>query len=255
MYYIIQKNTFKEKNYNTIIDTLNRFDLEYEIIDVLPFTDEIKFKTDRKDVIIFGSLKLARLAKKEKWLPGSFANDNHDYNVYSKYYGNNLLNSDSIIQNFTVPINWNTPKKFIRPTEDTKTFTGKVFNQEEWEEFVHYSLTNGHETTLCDNTPIQVASVKQIQKEYRFWIVDGQVITGSLYKLGYRIVTDANIEDDAIKFAEKMISKFQLANAFVLDVCLVDDEWKIVECGCMNCAGFYAANMNKVIIALEELFD
>lgn len=26
---------------------------------------------------------------------GSFMNENHDYEVYSKYYGDNLLNADS----------------------------------------------------------------------------------------------------------------------------------------------------------------
>lgn len=50
MYYIIQENLFKERHFNTLIDYLKRYGLEYEIIPYRPFTEELIFKTDRKDV-------------------------------------------------------------------------------------------------------------------------------------------------------------------------------------------------------------
>lgn len=74
--------------------------LPYEIVKVLPFIDEFEFKTDRKDIFCFGSVKMSRVAKKYNWFPGSLLNDNHNYNVYSKYYKDNLLNYDSVIQKF-----------------------------------------------------------------------------------------------------------------------------------------------------------
>ena len=39
------------------------------------------------------------------------------------------------------------------------------------------------------------------------------------------------------------------------DVCLTDKGWKVVECGCINCAGFYKADLQKVIISLENYFE
>lgn len=52
-----------------------------------------------------------------------------------------------------------------------------------------------------------------------------------------------------------MVKIYQLAEAFVMDICevLVNDkpEYKIVECGCFNSAGFYKADMYKMIEALE----
>jgi hypothetical protein len=51
-----------------------------------------------------------------------------------------------------------------------------------------------------------------------------------------------------------MLDVYQLADAFVLDIGLADNRWKIIECGCINCAGFYEANMQKLVIALEEKF-
>jgi hypothetical protein len=58
MYYIIQENTFREENYDIIWQTLDRMNLPYEIVKVLPFLEDFEYKTDRKDVFCFGSLKM-----------------------------------------------------------------------------------------------------------------------------------------------------------------------------------------------------
>lgn len=257
MYYIIQENTFKEENYNTIIVAIERLGLEYEIVQVLPFTDELIFKTLRNDVFVFGGLKLSRICKNYSWNPACLINKNHDYEVYRKYYGNNLLNYDSSIHRFndTSSIEWNTDQKFIRPCEDNKAFNGNIFSECEWNDYVYYTLHNGHTTVLNKDTRIQVSTPKKIYKEIRFWVVDGVVVTGSIYKIGYRVISDEMYDIDAFRFCQSMVDIFQLAVAFVMDVCLTVDGWKIVECGCINHAGFYKADMQKVIIALESYYS
>ena len=40
-----------------------------------------------------------------------------------------------------------------------------------------------------------------------------------------------------------------------MDVCLVDNEYKIVECGCINSCGWYLCNIPKLINALEDAFN
>ena len=99
--------------------------------------------------------------------------------------------------------------------------------------------------------------LKQIQQEVRCWVVGGKVVTASRYKLGSRIVYE-NYDNEIFytNFAQKMVDKYQPAEAFVLDVCLTDDdELKIVEVNCINCAGFYHGNLNKMILALENHFN
>ena len=51
-----------------------------------------------------------------------------------------------------------------------------------------------------------------------------------------------------------MISIYQPAEAFVMDICLTPDGWKIVEINCINCSGFYNGDMQKLLIALENYF-
>jgi len=229
---------------------------------VLPFVEQMvelddpekEVTLDRDDVFVFGSLKMARIAGKYGWRPGSLMTPNHDFNVYKEHYRENLLNWDSRVVRFADDFDTSRPF-FARPCKDTKVFAGKVFDAETWVEFRDGALNNGHSTTLDRDTEVQISTVKRIQKEFRLWVVDGEVVTGSLYKLGNTPLTSEVIDEGALEFARRMIDVFQLAPAFIMDVCLADDEWKIVECGCVNCAGFYKADMSKALMAIEELYS
>ena len=251
MHYIIQENTFREQNYNNLIDSLDRLKLDYEIVKVKPFTNELDFKTDRKDVFIFGALELARLGKNFNWVPGSLHNNNHDYDVYKDYYKDNLLNYDSIVCNLTGEIDFK-KRKFIRPTLDTKSFVGSVFDYWEWQNKKESLIKN----KLSTETKIQVSSIKQVYNESRFWIVGGKISTYSTYRIGGKSIQKRNLVDDnAIKFCDNMIKEFQLADAFVMDIANTENGYKIIECGNINCAGFYDADMLKLINDLEEYFN
>lgn len=256
MYYIIQENTFREENYNVLVETLDRFKLPYEIVKVRPYLEDFDFETDRKDIFCFGSVKMSRLGKKYGWKPGSLLNDNHDYRVYSKYYKENLLNYDSKIQRFGDDIN--DDYFFARPCEDNKTFTGKVFSKQKWIDFKTEFYKRGEETSLNEDTEIQVSSIKNVTKEYRFWVVGGKVVTGSLYRMGNWIYYNHIVDEGALEFAQKMVDIYQLSEAFVIDICevIINDkpEYKIIECGCINSAGFYKANMPKMIESIELYF-
>jgi hypothetical protein len=252
MFYIIQENTFREANYNNLIIALERLELQYEIVKVRPFIDTIEFNTKEKNVFIFGSLKLARIGK-NYWNPGSLSNKNHDYEIYKNYYKDNLLNYDSTIVNFHENFDIYEPK-FIRPTLDNKLFTGKVFDRYDWEKQKETIIKN--ENSLSYNTKIQISTPKKIFNESRFWIVDNKISTFSTYRNSGVVVYRKDLVDsDAIKFCELMINKFQLAKAFVMDIANTENGYKIVECGCINSAGFYDADLQKLLFDLENAFN
>lgn len=64
MYYVIQENLFKEKHYSMLIEMMEKFGFDYEIVKFIPFIHEVEFKTDRKDVFCFGAVKMAHVANK-----------------------------------------------------------------------------------------------------------------------------------------------------------------------------------------------
>ena len=263
MHYIIQENVFREQHYNIIEESIKRLGFPYtkvrlfpapfdKIVDLSIIPEDNNFNVDdlpdydpgTKDVFVFGAIKLARIGSKNGWHPGSLMNDNHDYMVYKDYWKDNLLNWDSKIHKLTDDFSWKEGEiKFIRPTKDNKAFTGKLFNQYEWVDMVEHHLHNSKNEQFNENTELQVGSPKVIYKEIRFWVVDGKIITGSTYKIGSDVTYTDVFEPEAIEFAQRMVDIYQLADAFVIDVCLTDSGWKIVECNCINCAGFYKANM------------
>jgi len=274
MFYIVQENTFRERHYQTLIDNLERWSLPYEVVRIFPFVDKIvavkdipeeeynlddipDFVPPTNNVFIFGAVKLSRICRERGWTPGSLLNDNHDFVVYKEHYREHLLNWDSQVIKLTDEIDWKEDEiKFIRPTQDTKAFTGAVFTRHEWEDRKEHNLHNFRNENFNENTLIQVSSLKNIFKEIRFWVVDGKVVTGSTYRVGRDVQYSRQLVDPAAyDFAQQMVDIFQLADAFVIDVCQTDNGWKIVECGCINSAGFYDSDITKMLAAVEDTFN
>jgi hypothetical protein len=260
MHYVIQENTFREENYDNLTKALDRLGLSYDVVKVLPFIDEIRmgeeeYVTEHRNVFVFGAVKLARVAVSRSWNPGSLLNENHDYRRYSVHYREHLLNYDSEVIKFNDEVHWKGDQMFFRPCEDTKTFTGRLFEKDEWEEFRERMLSNGYTNSVNELTPIQVSTPKKIYSEYRVWLVNGKCITASQYKLGSMYYTDERVDSAILQFCEERAREFQLASSFVMDIADTVDGYKIVECGCINSAGFYKCDIQRLIIALEDFYD
>jgi hypothetical protein len=182
MFYLVQENTFREDGYTHLLQALDRLGLPYEIVKVRPFIEELEFATKRKDVFCFGGFKMARLAQKYDWSPGALMTPNHNFVVYRNYYQGNLLNYDSRVYQFGEDFPWPDLAYFIRPTKDTKLFSGQVFNIIDWQTFKQDAMDSSYHSQPASDTLIQVAPIKRVQKEFRFWIVDGRIVTASQYK-------------------------------------------------------------------------
>jgi hypothetical protein len=256
MHYIIQENIFREPNYDKIFSVMEKLNLSYEIVTIEPFAEELKFTTNSKNVFVYGSVKLAKIAQQYDFKPGSFYGGNHVFEVYSQHYKAHLLNFDSEISEFGKKMKWEAgEEKFIRPSRDAKVFTGKKFTETKWNDFVVQSLSNKEKTPLTSDTKIQITKPKKIFKEARVWIVGGKIITSSYYLFHGNIEFEENVDPEGLQFAEKMIEIYRVEDAFVMDICLTSEGWKIVEINCVNSAGFYKADVEKLVIALEDKFE
>ena len=114
---------------------------------------------------------------------------------------------------------------------------------------------NQYFSELSKDQLIQVGTVKKIYKEARIWIVGGKVVTSSYYRYGANVEYTENVEPDGLEFAQSMVDLYQVADSFVMDICLTPDGWKIVEINCINCSGFYKGDMQRVLIALEDRYN
>ncbi|WP_228451837.1 hypothetical protein [Chryseobacterium sp. SN22] len=117
MFFLVQANVYLDPDHHKIFDVLEELNIDYSIINIPPAAEKIDFETDRKDVFVYGSVTIARLAKQNAgWFPGSFYGGNHLYEVYSEYYGAHLLNHEVMVCKISEKLIWEKDvKKFIKP--------------------------------------------------------------------------------------------------------------------------------------------
>jgi hypothetical protein len=264
MHWVIQDNLFREDGLITLLECLQRFDIPHEVVKAVPLSIDAPHHeqlypnpTPTGLVMVCGSTLLASIAKKRDWYPGSFLNENHDYRVWKEHYAAHLLNAGAVVSRIADIQPRHTPF-FIRPVLDTKTFTGKVVNS--WEEFEEW-LEKGepYSPSFSVDTIVACSEVKEIYTETRFFVVDGQIVGKSLYMRGnqkYPFFKEFPVDPSATEFAQQMIDIWQPARAFVIDVALTSEGYKIVECNCINSAGFYGIDVVNFVMAIENMeFD
>lgn len=268
MHWILQENLFKEAEWENLVGTLKRFDIPHSIHKVIPFIGELVPPAEPKqdNVICFGSYSMRHAAKLHGWKPGVYDLEPINFQVQLKHWGDMMLNADAKIVQFK-DIHWTEDEpRFLRPIEDSKVFAGKLY---EWEEFRNWQhnvcmLELDYGNSLMPSTLVQVCTPKNIYSEYRFWIVDAKIVTASLYKRGDRVIYSKDVDERFYMFVTNILrygditlsminNGWQPHKAYVLDVCETEDGIKIVEINTINAAGFYAGNVQDLIIALEEM--
>ena len=272
MLHIIQENLFREVHYDNLTKSLDRLDIPYKIVRIYPFVDWVVDIDDIPEnyylidecvtklpqiepigeVWCWGSLAMTRICNERGWAPGTMINDNHNYEVYSKWWGDNLLNSDSLLMKISDELPWDRGDLFLRPVKDSKAFTGAVFNEERWQSMKSNMLDTSDFPEFNKDTIIQVSSPKNIQFEVRVWIVKGEIATASYYRRGNEFYISRDVDEYILDYAREIIKLGQLADAWVLDVCMSNNEMKIVEAGCINHAGFYDSDLQKTIESIER---
>ncbi len=255
MHWIIQENLFNEAEWTQLPATFERFGIPYSIHKVIPFVGELVPEPIPKveKVICLGSYSMRHTAAKYGWRPGVYDIYDQTFLVQRGEWGERMLNHDSYVIPFKdarLSID-----SFMRPIDDSKYFAGRVFTPDEVEDWRHkvVDLGDDYGTRLSGETLVQICQPKIILCEYRYWVVDGKIVTRSGYKRGGRVfywdAIDSRIDD----FVNECISIWQPHDAFVIDVCETPDDLKIVEINTINAAGFYAGNIQSIILSLEEM--
>lgn len=257
MYVLIQENIHSDPDHYRVFEALEGLGIEYKSI-VLDYSKEhLEVELTRNDVFVYGSVKLARLCKRyTHWRPGSFYGGNHLYEVYSQHYQQHLLNYGVKLFQLGQKITWHSKEQFIKPYKDAKIFTGQIFSQSEWEEFAENALQNPPTPSVNAETWLQASPPQRIIKEARLWIVGGQIVEAVYYRFYGDILFESEVASEGLQFAREMIAIFEVAEAFVMDICLTTSGWKIVEINCINSAGFFPnANVSSVFKALQVYFS
>lgn len=258
MHWVLQDNLFNEAGCARLVETLERFDIAHSVHRIESSTGELDPVPvlDHANAICMGSYAMRHFARRYGWTPGVFDLEPFDFTVQRQHWGQHMLNHDSVLSTLAAVV-FPGEQAFVRPVKDSKHFTGRLMQRDEFERWRHQVCVQGTGSgaKLDSDTVVQVCRPKQIFSEHRFWIVDGEIVTSSTYKVGHRVVYKPLDDERFAEFVDARVNEWQPHKAFVIDVCDTPDGTKAVEINTLNFAAVYAGDMNRLVIALEDAFD
>ena len=255
MHWILQSDIFSEAGWKVLVDTLARFGLPHSVHKVVPFVGDLVPEplVPNANVICIGAYSMRHVAKRHGWQPGVFDIGHQDFEQQMLHWGPHMLNAGSVVSTFRDAV-FTDEFLFVRPTNDSKFFAGRVFGREEfttWQRSV-CALGLDYDNSLTPDTMIQLARPVVIHAEYRYWVVRGRIVTKSLYKRGDRVIYSSEVDERLDEFVGQRLAEWLPHETFVIDVCDTPEGMRIVEINTLNAAGFYAADMQRLVLALEE---
>lgn len=255
MHWILQEHFLSDPGRSALIAALERFGISYSIHRVVPKVGDLlpEPKLEHKNVICFGSYSLKPAVIRQEWTPGLFDVFAQDFEKQRDHWGTHMLNFASAISSVR-DATFSGESMFVRPVNDSKHFTGRLFTADEfaiWRESIGNRETIGR-SSLSPETRIQLAPPVTISAEYRFWVVKNEVVTQSLYRRDGEAIFSAEVDGPLRSFVEARIREWSPHETFVIDVCATANSIKIVEVNTLNCSALYAADVPRLVIALEE---
>ncbi|WP_428651206.1 ATP-grasp domain-containing protein [Roseibium sp.] len=245
-----------------LAEALDRLEIPYSWHRVVPFVGELIPEPEVPDphaVVMFGSYALWRYAEKKNYRPGVFRLQPF---VRETAWHPYLLNgTDALfltLRDIPGRLSGDGRDWFLRPVDDSKAEPGNVKSAGEIVQMAQQVLALGEDEipsgSLRHDTELMLTRPARILQEWRLWAVGGKIVTYSLYKEGTRVVYRPEIDAHALEFAQLMVDiNPGYSPAYVIDICRTDEGLRLLETNCLNAAGFYAADLQKLAAAIDAL--
>lgn len=232
-------------------------------IDICDFDEKFKKYESPKDygirpVILYGSHQFVR-RHYHRYYPGAFGLQGTSINEYmSNIPSQWLLNSDGMALPWGLYKSqferlcdlYNSDSLFIKPIDGSKSFTGFTTTKEN---FVIDCLTVEQLSAIENHQFIWISKPKNIQSEYRYVVINKQIVAGSDYNWDdfndIKGITDEECDQLAQKVAQYT---WQPDFMYTVDVGLSDNQPKIIEFNSFSCAGFYGCNLKNILISAND---
>ena len=261
MKWVAQTNLGKDTYWQDVRDACNSLGFEFEGIEVIPFSGDLPEVPANKPAVFYGSTRLVTdVYRSQKWNPGVFFDeDNFRVSSWMKHIPKDLiLNGDAEIlplkdaadlYSRSGKIHDKSEYVFVRPDKDLKEFSGETMTRDKLRDW--FELVSDGKTELDPDTLVAVSKPWHISKEWRLFIVDKEVVSGSQYRVGGHLCQDSYVPEPVIRRAEHIANIWTPAPVCVMDICQ-SNELYLVEFNCFNSSGFYYANVNDIVKEISD---
>lgn len=258
MHWILQEGFLSEAAWRALLETLERFGISHSIHAVVPRAGQLvpPAQPSHRNVICIGSYSMRHVAARNRWWPGIFDLHAQDFTRQRAHWGVHMLNAGSVVCAVKDAC-FVGERMFVRPAHDSKHFTGRVFAAAEFAQWQAEICRPDAEyvTSLRPDTLIQLSVPVNIHAEYRFWVVDGEIVTQSLYRRGAQAMYSGDVDERVREFVHARIAEWAPHETFVIDACDSEIGLKIIEINTLNSAALYASDVQRLVLALEDRYS
>ena len=274
VHWLIQSNIFDRPGLVNIKDVLKYNNISftdytanlhwYDIADGTELPKQVDFP-----IVHYGSIEFVNyLERKYSHVPGSFTfkeymNPSH----YMSYYPLDwFFNKDAVflpVAFLGQYINTNNYENgvFIRPDSGSKIFSGFKSSLKDLpielstiNESIYAKVSSVRERVPRDQMCL-LSHNKPIHSEYRYFIIDGKVVTGCQYHRDNILDIRIDCHINANMLARKVANyKYQIDKAYVVDIFLDTNENAYIgEFNSFSSSGMYACDIESIIVAMNNL--
>lgn len=257
--WVVQQNLTGKDEFDALEQACETQAIPFVALNIIPFTHALPVFNRSRKSIIYGSTTFNLLATQDEELRAGVFFNEQDFSIenYLGKWGRHMLNYEAVVTTFRDLMQGNryAPDKllFIRPDDDSKAFAGQVKSFREVADW-YTQLSVVENISLTPDTAIVVGEPYNIACEWRLWIVNKKVIAASQYRTYFNLDKQPGAPAHVIAFAEERCLEYTPHDVFVMDICLCGDALYIVECGCLNGAGFYKADIAAIVKHVSDYF-
>ncbi len=258
--WIIQQNIIGTGDHDNLIKSITHVGDRFHELRLVPFVHEAAgpIPAIQGPCIVYGSSGLLDFARRQGWSPAGWDGPGFDATILIERLGRLALNAEarecSLREAVRIAHENGWGRIFIRPVSETKAFAGQVLALSELESWTASWLLDAE--MAAASLRVIVAPARRLGREWRFFVVAGQIVSVSQYAYAGRCNIMAGAPDNVIKFASDILKLYQPSPAFVQDVAeVLDGEagLHIVELNSVNSSGFYNCNVPAIVAALSDL--
>lgn len=130
-------------------------------------------------------------------------------------------------------------------------FPGTLLSQEGLSLFQNDVKNNKYR--FLDSELVVISNKKNIDQEFRVFVVNKQIVTGCQYMTNHKIDLIDSLPDSVYSFVNELINQWTPAESFVIDIAKTYQGLRVIEVNCINSAGPYISDMKLVVEALLNL--
>lgn len=259
MKFVVQYNMMGEQQLSKIRSSVERF--PHVFVGIIPFSHEMTANEplEGTDFIPYGSTLMTTVTKGLGWKGLHFDLSTFNYEAAARNRAD-MLNAQYLMNigdtiRFMQVDAWGANQQwFVRPSDDLKQFSGQVMEATECADWLTDAMAceSSGSYKLEPTTKVVIAEPKNIQAEWRWFVVGGKVVSGSMYRREGQMFQKRENDEATIREAQGLADVWLPDPCCVMDLALVDDEVKVIEFNCINSSGFYD---NDVDAVFKSLYD